>query len=202
MSFLARAMNMILSPAREWRVIAEEKRTMRSLLGRYVIPMALIPAIACFIGYGLVGANGILFRMSGPYWGISMALNSFITSLAVYFLGTILIDKLAPGFGASRDPGRSAQLVAYSYTPAWLAGIFYALPGWQQGVVLGLYSVYIFYVGLLEIKPLPEDQRVAYTVVSAVLLITIRFLVGLLLSDLIYSFASAPPTGLRPVPTF
>jgi Yip1 domain len=192
MSLLARVKNIIVSPTPEWRVVAQEKGTIRSLLGRYVIPLALIPAIASFIGYGLVGANGILFRMNGPYWGISMAINSFITSLAVYWIGTWLVDKLAPAFGATRDLGRSAQLVAYSYTPAWLAGIFYALPGLQQGVVLGLYSVYLFYTGTALLKNTPEDQRIAYTIASAILLIIIRFLVGLLLSDLIYSFASAP----------
>lgn len=192
MSLSRRAWNILLSPNQEWHVIAGEKRSARSLLGRYVIPLALIPAIASFIGYGLVGANGILFRMSGPYWGVSMALNSFITSLAVYGIGTSLVDRLAPGFGGKKDLGRSARLVAYSYTPAWIAGVFYALPGWQQGVVLGLYSVYLFYLGVPALKAIPDDQRIAYTIVSAILLIIIRFLVGLLLSDLIYSFASAP----------
>ncbi|HXB09438.1 MAG TPA: Yip1 family protein [Puia sp.] len=192
MSFLARAKNMIVAPVSEWRVIAEEKWTIQSLLSRYVVPMAMIPAIASFIGYGLVGANGILFRMSGPYWGISMALNSFITSLAVYLLGSWLIDRLGPGFGGTKNLDRSARLVAYSYTPAWLAGIFYAIPGLQQGVVLGLYSVYLFYLGIPCLKTIPGEQRVAFAIVSAILLIIIRFLVGLLLSDLIYSFASAP----------
>ncbi|GGB12179.1 Yip1 family protein [Puia dinghuensis] len=190
MPFLARVRNIIFSPVAEWQVIAKEKRTMKRLLGRYVIPMALIPAVASFIGYGLVGANGILFRISGVYWGISMATNSFITSLVVYLLGTLLVDIIAPAFGAPRDLGRSAQLVAYSYTPAWLAGIFYALPGLQAGVALGLYSVYLFYTGVPQLKKTPEDQRVAYTIVSAILLIIIRFLVGLLLSDLIYSLAA------------
>jgi len=192
MSLLARAMNILFSPVREWQVIADEQRTMRSLLGRYVIPMALIPAVASYIGYGVFGANGILFRMSGPYWGIAMALNNLITSLAVYLIGTELIDRLAPAFGTHRDLGRSAQLVAYSYTPAWLAGIFYAVPGFQQGVILGLYSVYLFFLGVSALKVTPDDQRVAYTVVTAILLISIRFLVGLLLSALIYYFASAP----------
>lgn len=185
-------MNILFSPVREWLVIADEQRTMRSLLGRYVVPMALIPAVASYIGYGVFGANGILFRMSGPYWGIAMALNNLITSLAVYLIGTELIDRLAPAFGTHRDLGRSAQLVAYSYTPAWLAGIFYALPGFQQGVILGLYSVYLFFLGVSALKAIPDDQRVAYTVVTAILLISIRFLVGLALSALIYSFASQP----------
>jgi len=185
---------MITQPIAEWQVVASEHRTISSLLGRYVIPIALIPAVASFIGYGLVGANGILFRLSGPYWGISMALNSLITSIAVYLLGTWLTDLLAPGFGAVRSLGRSAQLIAYSYTPAWLAGVFYAFPGLQQGVVLGLYSVYLLYLGIPALKPMPGDQRIAYAIVSAILLISIRFLVGLLLSAIIYSFASPPRT--------
>jgi hypothetical protein len=195
MPILARAKNILLTPKREWPVIANENGSTSSLLRNYVIPMSLIPAIASLIGYGLVGANGILFRMSGRYWGISMALNSFITSLAVYFLGTALVDRLAPAFGSTRDTTASARLVAYSYTPAWLAGIFYALPGLQQGVVLGLYSVYLFYLGTPLLKRTPEDQRMAYTIVSAILLIIIRFVVGLLLSDLIYSFAAQPKPG-------
>jgi hypothetical protein len=192
MSLLSRVRNILLSPNHEWQVIAGERGSVRSLLWGYVIPLAMIPAVASFIGYGLVGANGILFRMSGPYWGISMALNSLITSLGVYLAGTSLIDRLARGFGGSADMGRSAQLVAYSYTPAFIAGVFYALPGWQQGVVMGLYSVYLFYLGVPVLKAIPEDQRVAYSVVSAILLIIIRFLVGLLLSNFIYYFASAP----------
>jgi hypothetical protein len=92
----------------------------------------------------------------------------------------------APGLAMITQP------VAYSYTPAWLAGVFYACPGLQQGVVLGLYSVYLFYLGIPALKPMPEDQWIAYAIVSAILLISIRFLVGLLLSAIIYSFASAP----------
>ena len=190
MSLLAMVRNIIFSPVAEWQVIAKEKRTMKRLLGRYVIPMALIPAVASYIGYGLAGASGILFRISGTYWGISMAINNFITSLAVYLLGTLLVDSIAPAFGAQRNRGRSAQLVAYSYTPAWLAGIFYALPGLQPAVALGLYSVYLFYTGVPQLKKTPEDQRIAFTTVSAILLIIIRFLVGLLLSALIYWLAS------------
>jgi hypothetical protein len=192
MSLVARAKQMILSPVAGWRSIGEEKSTVSTLLLRYVLPMALIPASASFIGYGFVGVDGLLFRVSGLYWGAVMAINSLITSVAVYLLGTYIVDRMAPGFGAIREPGRSAQLVAYSSTPAWVAGIFYAVPSLQEGVVLGLYGVYLFYLGIPVLKRTPDDQRVAFTISSAIVIIILRFLIGLLLINIIYSFSGNP----------
>jgi Yip1 domain len=192
MSLIARVKQMILTPVAGWRSIGEERSTVSALLLRYVLPMALIPAAASFIGYGFVGVDGLLFRVSGLYWGAVMAINSLITSVAVYLLGTYIVDRMAPGFGAIREPGRSAQLVAYSSTPAWVAGIFYAVPSLQEGVVLGLYGVYLFYLGIPLLKRTPDDQRVAFTISSAIVIIILRFLIGLLLINIIYSFSGNP----------
>ena len=183
---------MIFTPVAGWRAVGEERGTVRTLLLSFVLPMALIPAAASFIGYGFVGVDGLLFRVSGLYWGAVMAINSLITSVAVYLLGTYIVDRMAPGFGAVRKPGRSAQLVAYSSTPAWVAGIFYAVPSLQEGVVLGLYGVYLFYLGIPLLKRMPDDQRVAFTISSAIVIIILRFLIGLLLINIIYSFSGNP----------
>jgi hypothetical protein len=183
---------MIFTPVAGWRAIVEERGTVRALLLGFVLPMALIPAAASFFGYGFVGADGLLFRVSGLYWGAVMAINSLITSVAVYLLGTYIVDRMAPGFGAVRELGRSAQLVAYSSTPAWVAGIFYAVPSLQECVVLGLYGVYLFYLGIPVLKRTPEDQRVAFTISSAIVIIILRFLIGLLLINIIYSFSGNP----------
>ena len=165
---------------------------MKALFLRYVLPMSLIPAVCSFIGYGFVGADGLLFRVSGLYWGISMAIDSLITSFSVYLLGTWFVDRLSPAFGGKRDLGRSAQLVAYAYTPAWLAGIFYLLPMLQELVVLGLYSVFLFYLGIPIMKRMPDDQRVAFTISSAIILIIIRFVVGLLIVNIVYTISGNP----------
>lgn len=183
---------MLFHPATGWRSIREEEGSRRSILFAYVLPMSLIPAVASFIGYGFVGASGLLFRVSGLYWGTAMAIDSLITSLSVYGLGTWFVNRMAPAFGAKRDAGRSAQLVAYAYTPAWLAGIFYLLPSLQELVVLGLYSVYLFYLGIPVLKPMPDDQRIAFTISSAIVLIIIRFIVGLLIVNIVYSISGNP----------
>jgi hypothetical protein len=192
MSLVARTKQMIFTPVAGWRAVGEERGAVRALLLSFVLPMALIPAAASFVGYGFVGVDGLLFRVSGLYWGAVMAINSLITSVAVYLLGTYIVDRMAPGFGAVRELGRSAQLVAYSSTPAWVAGIFYAVPSLQEGVVLGLYGVYLFYLGIPLLKRMPDDQRVAFTISSAIVIIILRFLIGLLLINIIYSFSRNP----------
>jgi hypothetical protein len=192
MSLTARAKHIIITPSAEWRSIGEERSTAKSLLFSYVIPLALIPAFASFIGYGFVGANGISFRVIGLYWGVAMALDSLITSLTVYWLGSYIIDRMAPAFGSTRNLSRSARLMAYSYTPAWIAGIFYLVPTLQELVVLGLFSVYLFYLGIPILKPTPDDQRVAYCIVSAIIVILIRFLIGLLIMNIIYIISGNP----------
>jgi hypothetical protein len=183
---------MLFHPVAEWRSIDEEKGTMRSVLVGFVLPMALIPAVCSFIGYGFVGAEGLLFRVGGLYWGTAMAIDSLITSLSVYLLGSWLVDRLAPAFGGEKDLGRSAQLVAYAYTPAWLAGIFYLLPMVQELVVLGLYGVYLFYLGSPVMKRVADNQRIAFTISSAIMLIIIRFVVGLVIVNIVYMISGNP----------
>src|ERR1700748_1703067 len=128
MSLITRAKNILLSPKTEWAIISAETDTPQSLLGKYVIPMALIPAIAFFIGYGLIGIDAAFFRISGMRWGIIMGVNSFITSILTYYICTFVVDALAPNFASEKNIGRSAQLVAYSYTAVWVAGIFNIIP--------------------------------------------------------------------------
>src|SRR6186713_257711 len=98
MSIFTRAKNILLTPATEWLVISGETETPRTLLVKYVIPMALVPAIASFIGYGLIGVDAIFLKFGGIQWGIAMAVNSFVTSVVGYFISTYVVDALAPSF--------------------------------------------------------------------------------------------------------
>ena len=50
-------------------------------------------------------------------------------------------------------------------TPAFLAGIFSLIPALSIFGILGLYSVYLLYLGLPRLMRAPEDKAVAYTAV-------------------------------------
>ncbi|HZE84416.1 MAG TPA: Yip1 family protein [Puia sp.] len=196
MSLTTRAKNILLSPKSEWAAISGETDTPQSLLGKYVIPMALIPAIALFIGYGLIGYNVLGIRIGGGIrWGVIMGLNNFIGSIIAYFLCTYVVDALAPSFSSAKNIGRSAQLVAYSYTAVWVAGIFYIIPSLSILLILGLYSIYLFYLGIPAMKGTPEDKQVTYMIVSAIVIIVIGFVVNMIITRIVFAVTGNPFLG-------
>jgi len=184
MNLVDRAKNIIMSPKTEWPVVAEEPADMAAILTAYVIPMALIPAVANFIGYGFVGS---LFAASIG-GGVAFALISFISTVLAVVLTAMVINALAPSFNSEKDMGRSMQLVAYSYTPAWIGGILGILPaiGWLGGL-FGLYGIYLMYLGFPDIMKTPQDKVVVYMVVTVVLLMIIYFVLFSVITGIILS---------------
>lgn len=197
MPLFTRARNILLSPKTEWLIIFTESETPQSLLMKYVIPMSLIPAIALFIGYGLIGIDAVVLRIGGIRWGVIMGVDSFVTSIITYYICTFVIDALAPSFSSEKSIGRSAQLVAYSYTAAWVAGIFNIVPSLSILGILGLYSVYLFYLGIPVMKKTPEDKRITYMIVSAIVIIVVGLVVNAIVSRIMYAFTGNPflPVG-------
>jgi hypothetical protein len=192
MPLLTRVKNILMSPASEWNAISAETETPQSLLAKYVIPLALIPAIALFIGYGLIGINTLLIRVAGIQWGVIMAVNSFITSILTYFICTYVIDALAPSFASEKNIGRSAQLVAYASTAVWVSGIFNIIPSLGILGILGLYGIYLFYLGIPVMKKTPEDKRIIYMLVSAAVIIVVSLVLNMIVSRVMYTFTGNP----------
>ena len=197
MPLITRVKNILLSPGTEWATIHSETDTPQSLLGKYVVPLTLIPAIALFIGYGLIGIDAVFIRVGGIRWGVIMAADSFITSILTYFICTYVVDALAPNFSSEKNIGRSAQLVAYSSTAVWVSGIFSIIPSLSILGLLGLYSIYLFYLGIPVMKKTPEDKRITYMVVSAIVIIVIGLIVNTIVSRVMYAFTGNPflPAG-------
>ena len=183
MNLIERAKNILISPAKEWDVIAGEEPDVNKIFTGYVIPLAGAAAVAAFIGYGLIGFNMLGYRMGGIDWGLYQALVSFIVSVCSVFLTAFVIDALAPSFGSEKNFGRSFQLVAYSYTAGWIGGLFQILPVIAfLGTILSLYGLYILYIGMPKLKYTPADKHIGYFVVTLIVLIAVYLVVGLILS--------------------
>lgn len=183
MNLIERAKNILISPAKEWDVIAGEEPDVNKIFTGYVIPLAGAAAAAAFIGYGLIGFNMLGYRMGGIDWGLYQALVSFIVSVCSVFLTAFVIDALAPSFGSEKNFGRSFQLVAYSYTAGWIGGLFQILPVIAfLGTILSLYGLYILYIGMPKLKYTPADKHIGYFVVTLIVLIAVYIVVGLILA--------------------
>ncbi|HEX7571651.1 MAG TPA: Yip1 family protein [Bacteroidota bacterium] len=183
MNIVDRAKNIILTPKTEWPAIASEEPNVGQIISGYVIPLALIPAIAAMLGYGVVGRG----MTSSFTWGIAMAIIGFVVALGGVYLTAFVVDYLAPNFGSQKNFGRAMQLVAYSYTPAWVAGILNIIPVLGVLVLIAsIYGLYLMYLGFPHTMKTPDDKVVVYMVVSIIVLIVVYFVLTALLTAIVF----------------
>ncbi|HSL89878.1 MAG TPA: Yip1 family protein, partial [Ignavibacteriaceae bacterium] len=165
MNLFERAKNILITPKTEWEVIKIEQTSVSDLFTKYVLILALIPAVAGFIGQSLVGIS------LGPFGSYKMPIGRGLLYLVLYYAMTVgavyllafIVDALAPSFGAKKDMLASLKVVVYSYTAAWVAGIFQIIPvlGFL-GIIGSLYGLFLLYLGLKIVKETPQDKLVGY----------------------------------------
>ena len=167
MDLVSRVKNICLSPATEWNVIAEENTPPGELITSYVLPLAALSAIAGFIGGSIIG--GLLFGRTGIVLGLVIACLSIALAVASVYVLAFIIDALAPSFGAQKNSTQAFKTAAYSYTPAWLAGLLSIIPLLGLlSILFALYGIYLLYLGLPKLMKSPEDKAAGYTLVVVV----------------------------------
>ncbi len=193
MNLVNRAKNILLTPKTEWEIIEPEETQPAELTKGYLIPLALIPAIATFIGFGLIGYRILGVHVGSIGMGFRQALTSLIGTVAGAFLTALVIDFLAPRFGSQSNFRQSFKLVVYSYTPMMVAGIFLLIPSLAVlSSLCGLYGLYLLYLGLGPLMKTPEEKRTSYFVVSLIVLIVIYFILGAILSAIMATSQGFP----------
>ena len=175
-----RVKKILTDPRREWPIIAAEPTTTEKLYSSYIVPLAAIPAIAGFIGTSIIGLS---LPFVGAYRvgiisGLTNAFVTYVLTLVMVYVAAMIVDKLAPTFDSTPNQIQALKLVAYSYTAAWVASVFNAIPLLFLIAFLGsLYTIYLFYVGLPFTMKTPESKVIPYMVVSAVVVICLSFVV-------------------------
>lgn len=186
MNIVERVKNIIVSPKLEWEKIDAENLDMKTVIMSYVLPLAVISAICAFIGYGFIGLNAGYFRMKGMNWGIYYGVMALVSPLITIVVSTYIVDMLAPSFASEKNLNKSANLVAFSMTPALIGGFLSILPMIAIiGSLFAIYGLYLWYLGLGPIKQTPEDKKVVYIVVTALIAIVVYFIIGMIFSRLL-----------------
>ena len=180
MALVDRVKNILLTPRTEWEVIDAEPTTVADLYKGYIIPLAAIGPVAQAIGYSVFG-------FSVPFLGsyrtpvgsaVSQAVVTYVLTLVAVFVLAIIIDALAPTFGGTQNRIQALKVAAYSYTASWVAGIFMLIPGLRMLSILGVYSLYLLYLGLPILMKSPKEKAVSYTVVVILAAIALFMLIG------------------------
>ena len=176
---ISRVKNILLQPSAEWDVIDGEAPDMGGLYKNYIMILAAIPPLAAMI-HGLVFGHsmfGITYR-PGIMAAVGTAVTTYVISLISVFVLALVIDGLAPSFGAAKNRDQAFKVAAYTGTASWVAGIFGLIPGLGFLGILGLYSLYLLYLGLPKLMKVPDDKAMGYTVVSVIAAAVLFFIMA------------------------
>lgn len=173
LGLLERIKAIMMTPQAEWPAVADESGDALAL--RYVAILAVIPALARLIGGWLIGGyTPMLAALVG-------AVVAYALSFVTVFVVALVVDLLAPKFGAQRGYSSALRLTAYSFTPVWLAGIFLLVPGASFLVLLGLYGLYLMWTGLPVMMQAPRERTLPYVMAIAACAIALDVAVRLAL---------------------
>lgn len=186
---IARVKAILLTPKTEWPVIAGEPATVADLYKNYIVVLAALPALAGFIkgsvlGYGIPGVAHFRTPIG---MGLTAAVVGYVLSLAVTYVMALIIDALAPNFGAQKNPVQALKAAAYAWTASWVAGIGVLVPflGWLVALAGLAYAIYLLYLGLPHTMQCPPEKAGGYTAVSVVIGIVLSWLAALVVGGIV-----------------
>jgi hypothetical protein len=192
-SLVDRVKNILLSPKTEWQRIDGEAATVGGLFTGYAMILAALGPIASVIGGVLMGAPMTFMIVS--------AVVTYVISLVMVFINSLVIDGFAPTFGGTKNNVQATKVAVYIGTPGWLVGILSVVPmllplTMLLGFVALIYGIYLLYLGLPTLMRVSQDKAVGYIVVVVAAWIIIYWILlavvmGIVLSTLGFGMMGA-----------
>lgn len=167
MNLVERLKGILLSPKTEWPKIAAEEMTVQQIYTGWVMILGAIGPLAVLLATRSLG----------------LAIGQYLMMLVVTALVALVVDLLAPSFEGRKDFASSLKLAAFSYTAAFVGGIF-ALLGAVGGflsLAAAVYAWYTFYLGAPVLGKCAPGKALVFTIVVVLAGMAIGFLFALVL---------------------
>ena len=188
MNLIERAKRILLQPKDAWIVIDAERTDAATLFTRYAMILAAIGPICSLLGGQLLPIFGMRMPITAA---LVVAVVSYLLSLLGVFLLGLIINALASSFGSTPSKIQAMKVAVYSWTAAWLAGVFGLVPALGVLAILGLYSFYLLFVGLPILMKTPEDKKVGYFVVTLILSLLVYFIISAVIGSISMMFVAS-----------
>lgn len=192
----ARVRGLLLAPGDEWRIIEDERPTLKQLLLHWVGPLTLFFFLAPMLGSMAFPARveGVVAAPSAVMAIYTVVVGSALMLGGVWAMAWI-IDWLAPSFGGTRNFDAAMKLAAYSGTALWLSGVFGLIPAVVILGAVGVVSFYTLYRGLPVLMKADADKVLAYAA-SIVAACAVLGVVLMTLSGCFTLMGRAPPAAV------
>ena len=166
-----RAIAVLTNPVAELNKVKGEKLSRNDLLIKYVAVLGVLSLVGYLVG-NLLGGLGVM--------AVVAAIIYYILAVAGVWVIAFVLNMLAPNFKSQQNENNAMKLAAYGSTP-WLIGGILAIIPWGIGYILafllGLYGLYIYFLGLPILMGTPKDQQMVYFIVTLVAVLVIYTIV-------------------------
>lgn len=188
MYLITRLKNLLFSPAAEWTVIRNEQLAAVLVYLKYVIWVAALTPLGFLLGF---------FRLQVPL-NFRAALLTYVILLIAVEGTANLAHLLAPAFSSHKDLNRALKLVAFGFTPVYVAGLLLFVPLfgailWLIGIV---YAAYLIHLGLPLVLATPADKAFPFMLTIVAIFAAFLFLLALL-TDAVFASGILAFFGLR-----
>ena len=184
---------MMFQPSQEWIAIAGEFSTPGPIYTRFLLPMAAIGPIAATVGALLFdGERGSVLTFGVVPVKLGAAVQAgvleFVLNLVGVYALAVAIDVIGASVGGQRNRVQALKVAAYGSTPYWLASVFAVFPRIEPlGMLIGIYSVRLFALGLPTVMKTPRDRTAAYTLLTSIAAGLIVLIITAIITQLVVS---------------
>lgn len=195
---LTRVKAMLVSPKSTWEKITTEDLDIKDLYQQYLIPLLAVSIFSAFIGMQVFGISIPMFGNFRPpfFSALFSTIVHFVLASLSYLLAALIISKISHRFAGRSRLVDALKLLTFAAVPFLASGVFQLVPVLSfVTLFFGLYTLYVYYLGICPMLDVPEGKRFVFTVVSLIVIVIVFMIVGLLIGTV---FSTAPDFGQVP----
>ncbi len=183
---MIKALLLIFDPGATWNRIVLAKKTFKTVLVLYLLPMVVLSIGAELCGLLQWGRRQEITHTLQPitrHMAINYGTAQFVLSLALVFLGTMVIKASGETFHSRHNFSQCFTLVAYGVSPLFLVRMLDAFPVVSPWVTFGIgitLSIGVLYSGIPRVMEPDPPHAFGLYLTSAMLLVIIAGLARLL----------------------
>jgi hypothetical protein len=161
-------LKVLFAPGKAWDTVIIENRPVRSIRNNLLYPLVMLVSVAAFLG-SLIFINTTL----SPVYSLFKGIRLFILLISVSYFSALALGEITRPLDLGRNFTVSFRLIVCSMVPLFLClAVSQLFESLIFVNILGLYGLYIFWIGAEKILNPPDYKKmpmlVAIFVVTAV----------------------------------
>ena len=177
-SNLKRIAKSVVEPEAAWNNEATVPESKSQIVWGFLIPLMAICSTVSFLGVFLINQD--------IWFAIRHLIAAFVNGLLGVVAISYIANELSTSFGGTKNMAKALKLVTFSASVFFLvASISRFMPTSKVFfMLLGIYSLYIFYKGLAPMLSIKPERKVGFVFIVFLLFAMVVFIIELLLGPL------------------